>query len=250
MYDPDSPQRLASYAAVLAGALPGIWTSTHHLPEQKNNLAQLVDRVWDMDLVAESLAQHSPGQAAILTRSDGTQLVLLERHDEHDGFLIAGIAPGELPDEAYRGIREPNGIVLTDDPILSAEQVTGDLLARFDIALAQVRRTAVAAVQPSQPERVVLTWQEDGSLAAAPVGETAAAVLAANGFVPDAVGIYRLSGDDTTTQAHAVRASGQQLDVHGIATTLQHPSGRFAPSATPATPSAPAARHASPTRAR
>ncbi|MFD5114254.1 hypothetical protein ACFWNG_18390 [Streptomyces sp. NPDC058391] len=90
----------------------------------------------------------------------------------------------------------------------------------------------VAGVQPSQPERVVLTWQQDGSLAAAPVGETATAVLVATGFVQDKqTGIYRLSGDDTTTQARAVRETGRQLDAHGIDTALQHPSGRIAPAA-------------------
>ncbi|MFD5111682.1 hypothetical protein ACFWNG_05095 [Streptomyces sp. NPDC058391] len=250
MHNHENSERLASYADVLAGELPDTWTSAYHPSEDKDDLAELADRVWDLDLVAESLAEHPLQQAAVLTRPDGAQLVVLDRHDELDGFLIAALAPRELPDEAYRGVREPNGIALTDD--LSAQQVAGDLLARYDTALAQVRHNAVAGVQPSQPERVVLTWQQDGSLAAAPVGETATAVLVATSFVQDKqTGIYRLSGDDTTTQARAVRETGRQLDAHGIDTALQHPSGRIAPAATPAaTPPAPTAPRTPANRAR
>jgi hypothetical protein len=240
MHDHDS-EHLASFADVLANELPDTWNSVYHPSEHKDNLAELPGRIWDMDLVAESLAQHPLRHAAVLTRQDGAQLVVLDRHDERDGFLIAAVAPRSLPDEAYRGIPEPNGIALTDDPFQSAELVAGDLLSRYDAALTQVRHNASTSVQPSQPERVVLTWQADGSLASAPVGETASAILAANGFVRDQqTGVYRLSGDDTAAQARAVRETGRQLDAQGIATALQHPSGRIAPTATP--PAAPAGR--------
>ncbi|GAU70755.1 hypothetical protein SSP35_22_00580 [Streptomyces sp. NBRC 110611] len=237
MHAHEDSEHLASYADVLAGELPDAWNSTYHPAEHKDELAELTDRVWDMDLVAESLAQHPLQQAAVLTRQDGAQLVVLDRHNERGGFLIAAVAPRALPDEAYRGIREPNGIALSDDPFMGAEQVAGDLLARYDTALAQARHNAVDGVLPSQPDRVVLTWQADGSLAAAPVGKEAVAVLARNGFVRDEqTGIYRLSGDDTAAQARAVRNTGQQLDARGIATALQHPSGRIAPAATPPAP--------------
>ncbi|AKJ10190.1 hypothetical protein ABB07_09205 [Streptomyces incarnatus] len=252
MHHHEDPERLASFADVLAGELPGTWRSTHHPAKDQEALAELADRVWDLDLIAESLAAHPLRQAAVLSRPDGAQLVILDRHDERDGFLIAAVAPRGLPDEAYRGVPEPNGIVVTDDPFLAAEQVAGDLLARYDTALARVRLNAMDDIVPSQPDRVVLTWQPDGSLAAAPVGDTAANVLAANGFVKDEqTGVYRLSGDDTYKQARAVRATGQQLRAHGIGTALQHPSGRIAPTATaPAAPPAPTASRASAARTR
>ncbi|MCC2276229.1 hypothetical protein LKL35_12505 [Streptomyces sp. ET3-23] len=256
MHDHEASGRLASFADVLADELPGTWTSTHHPTTHKDDLAELADRIWDMDLVAESLTQHPLRKAAVLSRTDGAQLAVLDRHDERDGFLIAAVAPRSLPDEAFRGLHEPNGIALSGDPFHSAELVAGDLLARYDAALAQARHNACADIQPSQPDRVVLTWQADGSLAATPVGETAAAVLAANGFVHDPqTGIYRLSGDDTAVQARAVRAAGRQLDAHGIATVLKHPSGRIAPTATPpappsAAPPVPATARASATRGR
>ena len=249
MHDHANSERLASYADVLAGELPGTWTSSYHPPEHKDDLAELSDRIWDLDLVAASLAEHPLQQAAVLSRPDGAQLVVLERHDERDGFLIAAVAPRALPNEAYRAVPEPNGIALADDPFLGAEQVAGDLLARYEAALAQVRHNALGGIQPSQPDRVVLTWQQDGSVAAAPVADAAGAVLTAHGFIQDPqTGIYRLGADDTRAQARALRAIGPQLDALGIGTALQHPAARTAPSAVLSP--APAATRTSASRAR
>ncbi|MCZ4103656.1 hypothetical protein [Streptomyces sp. H39-C1] len=246
MHDHENSERLASYADILAGELPGAWTSTYLPSADKDDLAELAERVWDLNLVAATLAEIPLQHAAVLSRPDGAQLIVLDRHDERDGFLIAAVAPHSLPDEAYRAVAEPNGTALVDDPFQAAETVAGDLLARYDTALAQVRHNAIGGIQPSQPERVVLTWQPDGSLAAAPIGEAAAAVLVANGFVQDPqTSIHRLSGDDTTAQARAVRELGAQLDAHGIGTGLQHPAGRTAPTVTPAAlPPAPAVTRA------
>ncbi|MFF9063672.1 hypothetical protein ACF09K_34075 [Streptomyces sp. NPDC014882] len=236
MHDPTS-ERLASYADVLAGELPDTWTSAHLPADAKDDLAELAERIWDLDLVAAALAEHPLTEAAVLSRPDGAQFAVLDRHDGRDGFLIAALAPPALPDEAYRAVPEPNGIALTDDPFLSAEQIAADLLARYDRALAQARHNALASVQPSQPDRVVLTWQVDGSIATAPADDRAGAILTAHGFVQDPPsGIYRLAGDDTQAQARALRAIGPCLDALGIGTALQHPSGRSAPTAAPASP--------------
>ncbi|MES9558973.1 MULTISPECIES: hypothetical protein [unclassified Streptomyces] len=231
MHDHEITERLASYADILASELPGVWSTTHLPPDAKDALAELTDRVWDLDLVAESLAEHPLQHAAVLSRPDGAQLIVMDRHDDPDGFLIAAVAPRNLPDEAYRGIREPNGIALSDDPFQAVEQI-GNLLLRYETSLAQVRYKAIENVQPSQADQVVLTWQPDGSLATFAVGADAAAVLVANGFVLDGAGAYRLSGDDTTVQARAVREIGPQLETHGIATVIQHPSGRIPPKST------------------
>ncbi|MFD8550149.1 hypothetical protein ACFV08_00765 [Streptomyces fradiae] len=240
MHHHDTSERLASYADVLAGELPDTWTSSYLPPDAKDDLAELADRIWDLDLVATSLTEHPLRQAAVLSRPDGAQLVVLERHDERDGFLVAAVAPRALPNEAYRAVPEPNGIALAADPFLSAEQVGGDRLVRYDSALAQVRGNALGGIQPSQPDRLVLTWQPDGSVATAPVGDRAGAVLEANGFIQDPhSGIYRLGAGDTRAQARALRAIGPQLDALGIGTALQHPAARTAPTSAPA-PAAPA----------
>ncbi|GAA1160093.1 hypothetical protein GCM10009654_15370 [Streptomyces hebeiensis] len=234
MHDHDTSERLVTYADVLAGELPGAWTSTHHPAEDKDHLAELTDRIWDLDLIAQTLAEHPLQQAAVLTRDDGAQLAVLDRHDDRDGFLIAAVSPGSLPNEAYQGVSEPNGIALTDDPFAGAELVAGDLLARYDAALAQARLNATEDVLPSRTDRLVLTWQPDGSLTATPADENVAAILLDNGFVHDeTTGLYRLSGDDTLLQARAVQAIGPLLDAHGISAALQHPSGRTAPSSSP-----------------
>ncbi|MFD4611952.1 hypothetical protein ACFWOT_28550 [Streptomyces sp. NPDC058440] len=252
MHDHDTSERLASYADVLAGELPGTWTSSHLQPDAKDDLAELVDHIWDLDLVAASLAEHPLKQAAVLSRPDGAQLVLLDRHDARDGFLIAAVAPRSLPDEAYRAVPEPHGIALADDPFLSAEQIAGDLLARYYSALAQVRHNALDGIQPSQPDRVVLTWQPDGSVATAPADDRAGAILVAHGFVQDPQsGIYRLGGDDTRAQARALREIGPQLDALGIGTALQHPAARTLPTYAPASmPPVPAGPRTQATRTR
>ncbi|MEU6227501.1 hypothetical protein [Streptomyces sp. NPDC047042] len=252
MHPYEDPERLASYADILAGELPGDWTSTYHPSDDKDDLAELTDRIWDLDLVAAALAAQPLRRAAVLSRPDGARLVVLDRPGEREGFLIGAVAPHDLPDEAYRGVREPGGIALSDDPFLGAERVATGLLTPYESALAQVRHNAAPAIEPSAPERVVLTWQADGSLAASPVDTMAQDVLTAQGFVADhKTGIYRLSGDDTTVQARAVRATGRRLNAHGIALALQHPSGRIAPATAPATaPAAPAVPRASATRTR
>ncbi|MFF5090363.1 hypothetical protein [Streptomyces niveus] len=248
----DTSEHLASYADLLASGLPGTWTSSCHSPEDKDDLAELTDRIWDLDLVAESLATHPLRQAAVLTRTDSAQLAVLDRHDGQSGFLIAALAPSGLPDQAYGNVREPDGIAVTDDPFVSAEQVASDLLVRYDTALAHARHNGVGGVHPSQPDRVVMTWQPDGSVATAPVGDTAGAVLVANGFVQDQQsGTYRLNGDDTAAQARVLREIGPLLNELGIGISLRHPAARTAPGTAPAaTPPSPAGTLGQASRAR
>lgn len=97
MRDHDTSERLASFADILAGELPGAWNSTHLPPEEKDDLVELADRIWDLDLVAASLAEHPLRQAAVLSRPDGAQLALLDRNDERHSFLIAALAPSACP---------------------------------------------------------------------------------------------------------------------------------------------------------
>ncbi|MEU6814074.1 hypothetical protein [Streptomyces sp. NPDC046860] len=252
MHDQAASERLASYADVLAGELPDTWTCSHLAADAGDDLAEFADRIWDLDLVAACLAQHPLQQAAVLSRPDGAQLVLLDRRDGRDGYLIAAIAPDTLPDEAYRTVSEPNGIALSDDPFLSAEQVTSDLLTRYDSALTQVRHNALERIQPSGPDRVILTWQRDGSIATVTGDAHVSAVLVAHGFAHDShSGIHRLPGDDTQAQARSLREISPDLDALGLGTALQHPAGRTAPTAAPASvPPVPAGLRTAATQSR
>ncbi|MFF0740606.1 hypothetical protein ACFYVL_09405 [Streptomyces sp. NPDC004111] len=241
MHAPDS-DRLASFADILAGELPDVWTSTFHPSDDKAALAHVTDRTWDMDLIVASLAEHPLHHAAVLTRvHDQAQLAVMDRHDERGGFLIAALSPN-LDPEAFRGIVEPHGIALSDDPFIAAATVSGDLLARHDAALAQVRRNAAdlaADASAAATERVVLAWQPNGDLTAAPTSGTAQAVLQANGFAREPDGTYRLNGEDSTALARAVRKVSRQFTMLGITTAVQHPSARPAPTATAPAPPPP-----------
>ncbi|MFJ2739687.1 hypothetical protein ACIO3O_08460 [Streptomyces sp. NPDC087440] len=246
MYNHDpayDPERLASFADVLAGELPGAWSSTYHPPRHKDELADLADRIWDLDLVAESLAEHPLLHASVLTRDDGAQLVVLDRHDAQDGFLIAAVAP-RLPAEAFRGLHEPNGIALDPDPFLGAETVSLDLLARYDASLAQARVNAQDQATDSTPapsERLVLAWQADGGLAATTSSPTIATVLQANGFTKDEKNrSFRLGGGDPSALSRAVDKTSRQLSTLGISTAVQHAAARTVRPGTSPAPAAPA----------
>ncbi|MER6531637.1 hypothetical protein [Streptomyces sp. NPDC001508] len=236
--------RLASFADVLASELPGAWTSVHHTAEDKDDLTELVDNIWDMDVVAESLAQHPPHQAAVLTCADGAQLVVLDRHDKRNGFLAAAIAPRDLPAQAFQAVREPDGIALTDDPFLSAELIAGDLLARYETALTQVRQNATDLTRASgahspQPERVILSWLSDGSLGATPASDSTNGVLIAHGFVRDEQkDIYRLQGGDSAAQASTLHKLGLQLAARNVSLIVRHAPSRRSPTTFAPTPAA------------
>ncbi|WP_129287499.1 hypothetical protein [Streptomyces sp. GZWMJZ-114] len=242
MHDPlTDAERLASYADILAGELPGFWSSTHVPPSAQTRLASLTDRVWDLDLVAASLAEHPLRQAAVLSRADGgAQLLLLDRHDADRGVLAAALALPGLPVEAYRGVPEPNGVALDgEDPFSGAEVIARDLLPRYEQALSRAHGNA--RDQGLQPTVLTMAWQADGSLHAEPATAAATQVLLANGFAEaeNAPGVYQLVGDDSAVQARAVRRTGRQLAELGIGTALSGyrssppPTSSPAPSTTP-----------------
>lgn len=243
MHDPDDS--LASFASVLAGELPGRWTSEYH-PDHGGHADydDLTVDVWDMDQVAETTATYIVDHCAVLTRDDGTRLFVMDRKGHDDGFLIAAMAPGALPVAAYQGVREPDGIAVPEDPFRAADDVILSLLPRYDKALAQVRHNAsrLSASPPHGPN-VVMTWSGDALVVTPPERPDIADVLADHGFVRDAdKGLLVLVGDDSTRQAASVRAAGTRLAELGIGVVLRHPTrptlGTTAPR--PAAPQTPA----------
>lgn len=143
MHDPTPDTGLGSFVAVLAGELPGAWTSTYH-PDHggTNDHDALTDHVWDMNDVADTLAKYTVDHYAVLTRDDGSRLFVADPLGHGEGYLIAAMAPTDAPDEAFRGVREPDGIAVDADPFSAAEDIHYDLLPRYDKALAQVRANA------------------------------------------------------------------------------------------------------------
>ncbi|MFF4871479.1 hypothetical protein [Streptomyces sp. NPDC000961] len=222
MHDPDDS--LASFASVLAGELPGRWTSKYH-PDRGGDADydDLTVDLWDMDLVAETTATYVVDHCAVLTRDDGTRLFVMDRKGHDEGFLIAAMAPGALPVAAFQGVREPDGIAVPEDPFRAAEDVSLSLLPRYDEALAQVRHNASRLTSaPSHSPHVVMTWSGDALVVTPPDRPDIAGVLADHGFVRDAdKGLLVLAGDDSSRQAASVRAAGSRLAELGIGVVLR-----------------------------
>ncbi|MGW1194517.1 hypothetical protein ACWD4B_01460 [Streptomyces sp. NPDC002536] len=232
MPDPIATHDLESFAQVLAGELPGRWTSAYHRHAEYAEQFPVTEDVWDMNLVSGAIAEHVLGHDAVLTRDDGARLYVTGRPGHPDEYLVGAMAPPGFEPEAFRGVREPDGIAVPDDPFRAADDIAADLLPRYDKAVAQVQHNAdhprpPAAAPVREPERVVMTWFGDGMLAAKPDSPQAAKALHEAGFVYDPrEEAFVLSGDDTALQAQAVRAAGAQLAAHGIGVILRHPPSR------------------------
>ncbi|MFF0448018.1 hypothetical protein ACFYT4_16685 [Streptomyces sp. NPDC004609] len=223
MHDHDFEHDIEGFATVLADALPGHWTVEYH---QHTNRAEQLARaaaVWDLDMVADAIARYPLRHDAILTRDDGTRLYVTGRPRHEDDFLVAAIAPASVPPEAFRGVREPDGIAVPADPFAAAEAVTTGLFPRYEAALAQVWKNS-DHLDSRTP--VTLTWVGP-DLHAHADSTTVAAILAEHGFAPtDSGQSLMLTGDDTALQARAVRAVGARLATLGIHLALRHPAVR------------------------
>lgn len=250
MHDPIPDTSLASFATILAGELPGAWISTYHPDLGGLDVRDiLTDRVWDMNDVADALARHPVDHCAVLQRNDGTRLFVTDPPGHGEGYLIAAIAPHDVPAEAFRGVREPDGITVEADPFSAAETITSDLLPRYYVAVHHVFANAEQLKPtPSDPERLVMTWSEGALVVDKPARADVVQVLTDHGFVLDTDrDVLVLPGDDTAHQAASARAVGNRLSQLGISTALGHAPARPALGTTPvavpsATSSAPSAR--------
>lgn len=230
MHDPTPDTGLGSFAAVLAGELPGAWTSTYH-PDRGSATAHdaLTDQVWDLNEVADTLARRAVDHCAVLTREDGTRLFITDPPGPGEGYLIAAMAPADVQAEAFHGVREPDGIAVAADPFSAAEDIRYDLLPRYDKALAQVHANAARLTGPpsAEPEPLVMTWSDDTLVVERPDRDDIAGALTEAGFALDtARDVFVLSGDDSAHQAASVRAAGHRLSQLGVSVVLRHPPAR------------------------
>ncbi|MFC9485991.1 hypothetical protein ACFTZM_07920 [Streptomyces hydrogenans] len=245
MHDTD-PSDLESFATILAGELPGRWTSQYH-PDHGGgaDYDHLTTAVWDMDQTTHTIATHAVTHCAVLTRTDDdTRLLVIDHLGQPEEFLVAALAPVGLPAAAYTGVREPDGLAVPADPFHAAEALTLHLLPRYADALAHVRRNAAALGSPL-PERIDLTWAEDALTTPIPGSAPLAKLLVEHGFVHDTrQDLLVLAGDDTAVQAQAVRAVGARLAEIGVGIGMRHPTppAPAAPRPLPATTTASAAR--------
>ncbi len=233
-HDPDF-RDLEGFAAAFADALPGDWTSEYrsHATTHSDH-TQLTEGVWDMDLVSDALARRTPRRSTVLTYGEA-RLFVIENPDNQEEFLVAAMAPPGVAPEAFRGVREPDGITVPDDPYRAADEVLSDLLPRYDTALGRVRSNfySLAETTSTPTDHVTMTWGSTGELTATVTSPEAADILHGAGFVHDRdEDVYVLSGDDTFEQARAVRKAGAQLRAYGIGVSLAHPPRRTGLTAT------------------
>ncbi|WP_172381133.1 hypothetical protein [Streptomyces sp. MNP-20] len=213
---------LASFAIALAEELPGTWASEHHAHHQYADQFARAEHVWDMNLVAHAIAEHALGQDAILTRDDGTRLYVVARPRRGEEFLVGAIAPGGIPAEAFRTVREPDGIAVPDNPVQAAADITVDLLPRYDKALAQVHDNAARLAATPSPELVVITLAGRDFHVTKPERADAVQVLLANGCVFDTdQDAFVLPGGDTAAQSAAIQNAAAQLSRLGVGLSLQ-----------------------------
>lgn len=225
MHDHDSD--LASFAIALADELPGNWTSEHQIHEQYPDQFARAEHVWDMNLLAHAIAEHVLDQDAVLTRDDGARLYVIARPRSGEEFLVGAIAPPGIPAEAFRTVREPDGIVVPDDPIQAAADITTGLLPRYDKALAQVHDHAARLAPAAPPELVVITLAGPDFHVAKPERPDAAQILTDNGCVYDKdQDVFVLSGKDTAVQAQAIQRAAAQLDRLGIGVSVRLPQSK------------------------
>ncbi|MEV0445539.1 hypothetical protein AB0I46_42180, partial [Streptomyces spectabilis] len=186
-------------------------------------------------------------QDAALTRDDGTRLYVVARPRHGEEFLIGAIAPSGIPAEAFRTVREPDGIAVPDDPVQAAADITVDLLPRYDKALAQVHDNAARLATTPAPELVVITLTGRDFHVSKPERADAVQVLLANGCVFDKdQGAFVLPGGDTAAQSEAIQNTAAQLSRLGVGLTVQPsrttPALDTAPATAPPRTTAPAAR--------
>ncbi|MEV5878071.1 hypothetical protein AB0L75_28360 [Streptomyces sp. NPDC052101] len=249
MHDPIHDTGFDSFAAVLADELPGTWTSQYHPGTAPDDVTA---QVWDLNEVADALARHRVRAHALLTSAEGTRLFVTDAPRRRDSYLVAAMAPQGVPAEAFRGVREPDGITVAADPLRAAEDIAYELLPRYDKALARVRRNAARlAPTPAAPgDHVVMTWSGDAIVVDRPEQRPDIELaLVVHGFKLDvAKNAYFLSGDDTALQAASVRGAGRRLSEMGIGVVLRNPPAKPALDTIAVAPVAPTA--AAPHRSR
>ncbi|MGW2858231.1 hypothetical protein [Streptomyces sp. NPDC001205] len=177
-----------------------------------------------MNLLAHAIAEHVLDQDAVLTRDDGTRLYVIARPRSGEEFLVGAVAPAGVDAEAFRDVREPDGIIVPDDPVQAAADITADLLPRYNKALAQVHDHAARLAPAAPPELVVITLAGRDFHVTKPERADAAQILTDNGCVYDQdQDAFVLSGEDTATQAQAIQRAAAQLDRLGIGVSVRFP---------------------------
>lgn len=148
-------------------------------------------------------------------------------------YLVAPLRPDGFRPHHFRGVDEPNGIAVPDDPVRAAAQVVRRVLPRYAEALNAVRRNALH--QPEPPHRpaapevtksLTLIWYPDGVVGApsASVPAVARTVLYACYFQysPHEAAFVLPASYSTEARALLLQSAVRQLTVQGIGVNFRH----------------------------
>lgn len=168
---PTPHDELSAFATALAARLPGTWTSTP--PQVDDASCSLIVRVWDVGHINRA-AGYDTMLHVLLNGPDRQQLCVFKRPVGRGGeFLVTPMHPTGFKPHHVESVDAPNGIVVPDNPLRAAADVTRRVLPRYEAALDAVRHHA--RIQPEPPYRrpapepaqtLTLTWYPDGVVGA------------------------------------------------------------------------------------
>jgi hypothetical protein len=139
---------------MVAARLPGRWETTHH--DVRSPASAITQFAWDNAQHHDGIPADDP-HAAVLDGPDGEQLLVTPSPDRPHRFLAGALFP---PGTAiWMRYRPPvaRAIAVPDDPARAAAAVTARFLPQYDLALHQLRITAIAHAY-GLGETVLASW--------------------------------------------------------------------------------------------
>ncbi len=250
------PTPLSDFAVELVSRLPGTWRSEYHRHTTYSDQFPAAERLWDSGHVDWTVSEYVLGHHAVLSGPAGEELYLIERPRHRGQFLVAALEPAGFQPHHFRGVPEPNGIVVSADAVRAAAAVSRRLLPRYTRAVEAVR--AQARVRPDPPahrqapaetaKAVTLTRYGDGALgtpyASVPAEARDALYLSGFQYVPDQGAFLLPPGYGPVATAVRIQVLAARLAQTNVGLNLRHaPTGRHAAASAPPAP-APRAYHA------
>jgi hypothetical protein len=164
---------VSDFASALAGHLPGTWRSTQESFATFEDQFPRADQIWAYGSPGSALLDWHLEHAARLDGLAGQQLYVMPRPRYPHQFLVAPLKPEGVKPHHFRGVDEPHGIAVGDDPLRAAAAVARRVLPHYRRALDAVRDNARR--QPDPPhrpaapevtEQLTLVWYPDGVVGA------------------------------------------------------------------------------------
>ncbi|WP_329309207.1 hypothetical protein [Streptomyces microflavus] len=231
---PRNQPSLDAFAVELAARLPGDWTSEYHHHNSYSDQFPVAERLWDAGHVNWAVSEYVLGHDAVLTGPAGQELYIVERPHHRGQFLVAALAPPGFKPHHFKGVPEPNGIVVLGEPARAAVAITHRLLPRYARAVEAVRDQA--RLQPDPPAHrqappeaakiVTLTRYSDGMIgtpyANVPVEDRDAMYLSGFQYVPDQGAFLLPAGYGPVTTAVRIQVLAARLAPAGIGLNLRH----------------------------